>query len=182
MQQIKTLVHRTLPNSTNSRKAIFGLLGGALLMLASFNAMSAESSVQMLVSVEEKTKHPFNYTQLETIDLFYLDSLVSKSPSLARAILIVANRCDATPTVNAMIFIGANSKSIMNAHDGDKWRSTFEVNSDDCLHLQQINAHTNSAGTVADKAARSMMLSVAPALRDMFVKQQSAAMRDRRAP
>lgn len=151
-------------------------------MCASANAISAESSVQMLVSVEEETKHPFNYTQLETIDLFYLDSLVSKSPRLARAILIVANRCDATPTVNAMRFIGANSKSIMNAHDGDKWRNTFDVSSDDCSQLKRINGHTRTAGNVADKAARSMMLSVAPALRDMFVKQQSAAMPDRRTP
>lgn len=166
----------------NSKKVVFGILGSLWLMLASAGAMSAESSVQMLVSVEEETKRPFNYTQLETIDLFYLDSLVSKSPRLARAILIVANRCDATPTVNAMRFIGTDSKSIMNAHDGDKWRSTFDVSSDDCSQLRQINAHTRAAGTGADKMARSMMLSVSPALRDMFVKQQSAAMRDRRTP
>jgi hypothetical protein len=128
------------------------MLASVWLMFASAGAMSAESSVQMLVSVEEETKHPFNYTQLETTDLFYLDSLVSKSPSLAKAILIVANRCDATPTVNAMRFIGANSKSIMNAHDGDKWRSTFDVNSDDCLQLQQINAHISQAGSLEDLA------------------------------
>ncbi len=169
-------------NKRNSKKVVFGMLGSAWLMFASAGAMSAESSVQMLVSVEEETKHPFNYTQLETIDLFYLDSLVSKSPRLARAILIVANRCDATPTVNAIRFIGADSKSIMNAHDGDKWRSTFDVSSDDCSQLKQINAHTRAVGTGADKLARSMMLSVSPALRDMFVKQQSAAMRDRRTP
>lgn len=138
----------------NSKKVVFGMLGSLWLMFASAGAMSAESSVQMLVSVEEETKHPFNYTQLETTDLFYLDSLVSKSPRLARAILIVANRCDATPTVNAMRFIGADSKSIMNAHDGDKWRSTFNVSSEDCSQLRKINAHISQAGSLGELAWR----------------------------
>lgn len=138
----------------NSKKVVFGILGSLWLMLASAGAMSAESSVQMLASVEQETKQPFNYTQLKTSDLFYLDSLVSKSPGLARAILIVANRCDVTPTVNAMRFIGADSQSIIDAHDGGKWRSTFNVSSEDCSHLRKINAHISQAGSLGELAWR----------------------------
>lgn len=136
------------------KKLMAVVVGGASLTLASAGAMSAESGVEMLASVEYETKHGFNYAQLETIDLFYLDSLVSKSPKLAKAILIVANRCDATPTVNAMRFIGAESQSIRNAHNGDKWHSTFDVSSDDCSLLQQINAHISRAGSLYEVARR----------------------------